>query len=105
MTYGFWALAHVRRWGTGVRGAFVTAASQGREEWSRTCPHPLASLHPALHQSRACRDIGAGQKKKKNLSRVVTRKHGLSGSGNPLATGGESVLGKLRCLFNLTLLL
>lgn len=65
MIYGYWALARVRRWGRGVRGAFVTAASQGREDG----PAPALTLWPPCipHCTRACRDIGAGQKKKKKI--------------------------------------
>lgn len=105
MTYGYWALACVRRWGVGVSGALITAEAEQHLKDERSGPaltqkvrsHTLASLHPTLHQPRACRT------KKKNLSRVVRHHHGVSGSGNPLAAEGESVLGKRCCLFNLTL--
>jgi len=106
MIYGCWALACARRWGAGVRGAFITAEAEqhltdrrsGPALTRKVCPHALVSLCPTLHQPGACRDIGARQKK--NLPKVVRCKDGVSGSGNPLATEGEGVLGKLLFLFS-----
>lgn len=56
-----------------MRGAFITAEAEQylTDERSgparKVRPHAFASLPPASHQPRACRDIGAGQKKKKSI--------------------------------------